>query len=49
MEATELVMQCAMANQKKHNQKPSLFCQILEMAQDPPRMCKAKSNSNGHV
>jgi hypothetical protein len=49
MEATELVMQFAMANEK-HNQKPSLFLSNIGiMVQDPPRMCKAKSNSHGHV
>ena len=37
MEAKELVMQCAMANQKKHNQKPSLLCQILEYGTRPTK------------
>ena len=36
MEATELVMQFAMANEK-HNQKPILFCQIWEYGTTPTK------------
>ena len=38
MEATELVMQCARANQKKqHKQKPILFCQIWKYGTTPTK------------
>ena len=44
MEATELIMQCAMANQK-HNQKPILFCQIWEYGNNSQQECARQTQT----